>query len=61
MLGRLGAPLITSIDRPGHIFTLCFAILFLGRRSGFRAGFRPNRDTITIGFAVVLPPAGAPG
>ena len=42
MLGRLGAPLITAIDRPGHIFTLCFAILFLGRRSGFRAGFRPD-------------------
>ncbi len=45
-----------------YICTLCYAIMLQGRKSGFRAGFRPdsNRENIKIGPPADLRPAGVP-
>ena len=41
---------------------LCYAIVPVGRTSGFRAGFRPdsNRESLKIGPPAGLRPAGMP-
>ncbi len=51
-------PLVSHTDFEGSIvlvFTLCYAIVLPGRKTGFRAGFRPDycRERLKI-----CPPAG---
>ncbi len=42
--------------------TLCYAIVLPGRKTGFRAGFRPDssRESLKLGPAAGLRPAGGP-
>ena len=53
-----GPPDFAAADNYGLQRTLCYAIVLPGRKSGFRAGFRPDssRESIKIG-----PPAGRAG
>ncbi len=68
---RLRTPRWTKRARPSQKFcqhyftllnTLCYAIMLPGRKSGFRAGFRPdyNRENLKIGSPAGLRPAGGP-
>jgi hypothetical protein len=45
-----------------QVLTICYALVLSGRKSGFRAGFRPysRRESLTIGFPAGFRPAEGP-
>ncbi len=53
---------LASMNSKSGSHTLCYAILRLGRKSGFRAEFRPdsNQENLKIGPQASLRPAGEP-